>query len=247
MKVVAKTHCGKVRPINEDRYLLPEEGDSIVLVADGMGGHKAGEVASETAAQTIRACAVKMHGREISIKTALKWVRQANQIIYRMANEKPECMGMGTTMTFLYFMDKHALLAHVGDSRCYRIRDGRIMQLTKDHSLVAELVRIGEITPEQARNHPYRNIITRALGTDDYVAVDAQDIPVEENDVYLLCSDGLSNYLEEDELLHAVQNQPSDALCDHLVQIALDRGGRDNITVVAAYCGGEVAQICRFR
>lgn len=242
MKVVAKTHCGKVRPINEDRYLVPEEGDSIVLVADGMGGHKAGEVASETAAQTIRACAVKMHGREISIKTALKWVRQANQIIYRMANEKPECMGMGTTMTFLYFMDKHALLAHVGDSRCYRIRDGRFMQLTKDHSLVAELVRIGEITPEQARNHPYRNIITRALGTDDYVAVDAQDIPVEENDVYLLCSDGLSNYLEEDELLHAVQNQPSDALCDHLVQIALDRGGRDNITVVAAYCGGEVAR-----
>ena len=242
MKVVAKTHCGKVRPINEDRYLVPEEGDSIVLVADGMGGHKAGEVASETAAQTIRACAVKMHGREISIKTALKWVRQANQIIYRMANEKPECMGMGTTMTFLYFMDKHALLAHVGDSRCYRIRDGRIMQLTKDHSLVAELVRIGEITPEQARNHPYRNIITRALGTDDYVAVDAQDIPVEENDVYLLCSDGLSNYLEEDELFHAVQNQPSDALCDHLVQIALDRGGRDNITVVAAYCGGEVAR-----
>ena len=242
MKVVAKTHCGKVRPINEDRYLVPEEGDSIVLVADGMGGHKAGEVASETAAQTIRACAVKMHGREISIKTALNWVRQANQIIYRMANEKPECMGMGTTMTFLYFMDKHALLAHVGDSRCYRIRDGRIMQLTKDHSLVAELVRIGEITPEQARNHPYRNIITRALGTDDYVAVDAQDIPVEENDVYLLCSDGLSNYLEEDELLHAVQNQPSDALCDHLVQIALDRGGRDNITVVAAYCGGEVAR-----
>ena len=242
MKVVAKTHCGKVRPINEDRYLVPEEGDSIVLVADGMGGHKAGEVASETAAQTIRACAVKMQGREISIKTALKWVRQANQIIYRMANEKPECMGMGTTMTFLYFMDKHALLAHVGDSRCYRIRDGRIMQLTKDHSLVAELVRIGEITPEQARNHPYRNIITRALGTDDYVAVDAQDIPVEENDVYLLCSDGLSNYLEEDELLHAVQNQPSDALCDHLVQIVLDRGGRDNITVVAAYCGGEVAR-----
>ena len=242
MKVVAKTHCGKVRPINEDRYLVPEEGDSIVLVADGMGGHKAGEVASETAAQTIRACAVKMHGREISIKTALKWVRQANQIIYRMANEKPECMGMGTTMTFLYFMDKHALLAHVGDSRCYRIHDGRIMQLTKDHSLVAELVRIGEITPEQARNHPYRNIITRALGTDDYVAVDAQDIPVEENDVYLLCSDGLSNYLEEDELLHAVQNQPSDALCDHLVQIALDRGGRDNITLVAAYCGGEVVR-----
>ena len=242
MKVVAKTHCGKVRPINEDRYLVPEEGDSIVLVSDGMGGHKAGEVASETAAQTIRACAVKMHGREISIKAALKWVRQANQIIYRMANEKPECMGMGTTMTFLYFMDKHALLAHVGDSRCYRIRDGHIMQLTKDHSLVAELVRIGEITPEQARNHPYRNIITRALGTDDYVAVDAQDIPVEENDVYLLCSDGLSNYLEEDELLYAVQTQPSDALCDHLVQIALDRGGRDNITVVAAYCGGEVAR-----
>ena len=232
MKVVAKTHCGKVRPINEDRYLVPEEGDSIVLVADGMGGHKAGEVASETAAQTIRACAVKMHGREISIKTALKWVRQANQIIYRMANEKPECMGMGTTMTFLYFMDKHALLAHVGDSRCYRIRDGRIMQLTKDHSLVAELVRIGEITPEQARNHPYRNIITRALGTDDYVAVDAQDIPVEENDVYLLCSDGLSNCVSVPQIEETLARTPFYEAADALVQKALEGGGLDNITVL---------------
>ena len=233
MKVVAKTHCGKVRPINEDRYLVPEEGDSIVLVADGMGGHKAGEVASETAAQTLRACAVKMHGREISIKTALKWVRQANQIIYRMANEKPECMGMGTTMTFLYFMDKHALLAHVGDSRCYRIRDGHIMQLTKDHSLVAEMVRIGEITPEQARNHPYRNIITRALGTDDYVAVDAQDIPVEENDVYLLCSDGLTDMLTDHQIADIMARTPDVKACaESLVKAALDHGGRDNVTVI---------------
>ena len=239
MKVVACTHRGNVRPINEDSFLMPEN-DGLVLVADGMGGHQAGEVASAMAASAIRACAQKAAGREITVRSAVSWVRKANKSIYQAASEDLSRAGMGTTLTFLYFMPGHAMLAHVGDSRCYLIRDGRITQLTHDHSLVAELVRKGEITEEQAKNHPYRNVITRALGTDSTVAVDAQDIDTEKNDVYLLCSDGLSNYVEPDELLRAVGEQEPDALCGYLTRLALERGGRDNITVAAAYLGLEV-------
>ena len=239
MKVVACTHRGNVRPINEDSFLMPEN-DGLVLVADGMGGHQAGEVASAMAAETIRACAQKAAGREITVRSAVSWVRKANKGIYQAASEDLSRAGMGTTLTFLYFMQGHAMLAHVGDSRCYQIRDGHIHQLTRDHSLVAELVRKGEITPEQARIHPYRNVITRALGTDSTVAVDAQDIDTQKDDVYLLCSDGLSNYIEPDELLRAVGEQSPDALCEYLTGLALERGGRDNITVVAAFLGLEV-------
>ena len=232
MKVVAKTHCGKVRPINEDRYLVPEEGDSIVLVADGMGGHKAGEVASETAAQTIRACAVKMHGREISIKTALKWVRQANQIIYRMANEKPECMGMGTTMTFLYFMDKHALLAHVGDSRCYLLRQGELIQVTEDHTAVAVLLQQGLLSPEEAAHHPDRHAITRAIGVEPEVQPDYTVIDLLRGDALLLCSDGLYNTLPPGELAGTLQEILQGGDIHTLIAKANAAGGPDNITAV---------------
>lgn len=239
MKVVAKTHCGKVRPINEDSFLVPEN-DHIVLVADGMGGHRAGEVASEMAAEFIRTCAKKAAGKEISIKTAVSWVRRANKAIFKASNDDIMRSGMGTTLTFLYFMNGHAMLAHVGDSRCYLIRAGDIFQLTKDHSLVAELVSKGELTAEQAKTHPYRNIITRALGTDETVAVDAQNIDIEENDVFVLCSDGLSNYVDKSEILKVIQEKDPSQVCETMVQMALDRGGKDNITVVAAYCSLEV-------
>ncbi len=240
MKVVAKTHCGKVRPINEDSFLVPENGGRVALVADGMGGHQAGEVASAMAANAIGQSAKKAAGREISVKTVVSWVRQANKAIYKAAGEDLSRSGMGTTLTFLYFMRGHAMLAHVGDSRCYLIRKGEIYQLTKDHSLVAELVRRGEITPEQAKTHPYRNIITRALGTDDSVAVDAQDLDLEPGDIFLLCSDGLSNYLDKEELLSLVMEKPAEEICEELVGRALERGGRDNITVVVVYTDGEV-------
>lgn len=239
MKVVACTHRGNVRPINEDSFLMPEN-DGLVLVADGMGGHQAGEVASALAASTIRVCAQKAAGREITVRSAVSWVRKANKGIYQAAGEDAARAGMGTTLTFLYFMPGHVMLAHVGDTRCYRIRDGQITQLTHDHSLVAELVRTGKISPEQARVYPYRNVITRALGTDASVAVDAQDIDTERDDIFLLCSDGLTNYVEAEELLDAVREQEPDALCEYLTGLALERGGRDNITVVAAFLGLEV-------
>ena len=239
MKMVAGTHCGNVRPINEDVCLaLPECG--LLLVADGMGGHQAGEVASAMAMESVCASAQKAAGREISVKSAVTWVRRANKAIFQAANEDLSCSGMGTTLTFLYFMKGHAMLAHVGDSRCYLIRDGEIKQLTRDHSLVAELVARGEITEEQAKNHPYRNVITRALGTESTVAVDAQDVGCDEGDIFLLCSDGLSNYIEENELLSIVQETSDEELCDRLIGIALERGGKDNITVAVAWYDREV-------
>ena len=239
MKLVAGTHCGNVRPINEDACLaLPEYG--LVLVADGMGGHQAGEVASAMAVESLRASVTKAAGKEISVKTAVTWVRRANKAIFQAASEDLSRSGMGTTLTFAYIMKDHAMVAHVGDSRCYLIHDGEITQVTRDHSLVAELMARGEITPEQAKNHPYKNVITRALGTDSTVAVDAIDVDCVDGDVFLLCSDGLTNYLEEHELLTAVETLSAEELCDHLIDIALQRGGRDNITVAAAFIGKEV-------
>ena len=134
------------------------------------------------------------------------------------------------------------MLAHVGDSRCYLIREDSIRQLTRDHSLVAELVTRGEITEEQAKNHPYRNVITRALGTDSTVAVDAMDVDYDEGDIFLLCSDGLSNYLEESELLEAVKTISADEICDCLIEMALQRGGRDNISAAVVWTGKEVTE-----
>lgn len=241
MKLVAGTHCGNVRPINEDACLaLPECG--LLLVADGMGGHQAGEVASSMAMETVRASAQKAAGREITVKSAVTWVRRANKAIYQAANEDLSKSGMGTTLTYLYLMKGHAMIAHVGDSRCYLIHDDEIRQLTRDHSLVAELIARGEITPEQAKNHPYRNVITRALGTDATVAVDAQDVDFDEGDRFLLCSDGLSNYLQPEEMLDAVRSVEPELICDYLIGIALERGGRDNITVAVAYCDKEVTE-----
>ena len=204
-------------------------------VADGMGGHKGGEVASTSARDDLLR---ELEGKTPSVATLSGAIEEVNRQIYHQQEHDDALTGMGTTLSVLWMSDNFVYIGHVGDSRVYLLRDGEFKQMTLDHSLVEQLVREGVLTEEEAQNHPMRNIITRALGTDDYVAVDAQDIPVEENDVYLLCSDGLSNYLEEDELLHAVQNQPSDALCDHLVQIALDRGGRDNITLIVCRVDG---------
>lgn len=192
MAMAALSDRGKVRPINEDSFCLPNGQMYLALVADGMGGHQAGEVASDMAASILSELAAKRGGKDISVKTAVSWVRKANAAIYASAQANPAQRGMGTTLTFLYFMHQRVMLGHVGDSRCYRLRDGQLAQLSTDHSLVQELVRNGTITQEEARNHPYKNIITRALGADEQVQVDAHDLQLSRSDVFLLCSDGLT-------------------------------------------------------
>lgn len=241
MAMAALSDRGKVRPINEDSFCLPNGQMYLALVADGMGGHQAGEVASDMAASILSELAAKRGGKDISVKTAVSWVRKANAAIYASAQANPAQRGMGTTLTFLYFMHQRVMLGHVGDSRCYRLRDGQLAQLSTDHSLVQELVRNGTITQEEARNHPYKNIITRALGADEQVQVDAHDLQLSRSDVFLLCSDGLTDYLTDEELQDILLEQETDLQqkARKMVDIALERGGRDNITVLLL--DGEVA------
>lgn len=241
MAMAALSDRGKVRPINEDSFCLPNGQMYLALVADGMGGHQAGEVASDMATSILSELAAKRGGKDISVKTAVSWVRKANAAIYASAQANPAQRGMGTTLTFLYFMHHRVMLGHVGDSRCYRLRDGQLAQLSTDHSLVQELVRNGTITQEEARNHPYKNIITRALGADEQVQVDAHDLQLSRSDVFLLCSDGLTDYLTDEELQGILLEQETDLQqkARKMVDIALERGGRDNITVLLL--DGEVA------
>lgn len=241
MAMAALSDRGKVRPINEDSFCLPNGQMYLALVADGMGGHQAGEVASDMAASILSELAAKRGGKDISVKTAVSWVRKANAAIYASAQANPAQRGMGTTLTFLYFMHQRVMLGHVGDSRCYRLRDGQLAQLSTDHSLVQELVRNGTITQEEARNHPYKNIITRALGADEQVQVDAHDLQLSRSDVFLLCSDGLTDYLTDEELQDILLEQETDLQqkARKMVDVALERGGRDNITVLLL--DGEVA------
>ncbi|MBQ8972606.1 MAG: Stp1/IreP family PP2C-type Ser/Thr phosphatase [Clostridia bacterium] len=231
MKVYALTDIGRVRPINEDSYYLPQGDEQFCAVADGMGGHNAGEVASQLAVRTFAERMRESHCDAFSIRRA---VRQANEAVFTEACRDSGKYGMGTTFTGLCVREGTAYIAHVGDSRAYRLRNGALERLTTDHSLVEEMVRSGLITPEEARVHPKRNYITRALGTGWALEIDLYPQVIRPGDVYLLCTDGLSSQLEEKEMLRLLQQEGdwSERL-KMLVDAALQAGGTDNITAMA--------------
>ncbi len=233
MKVYGITDIGRMRPINEDSYYLPQEGERFCAVADGMGGHNAGEVASAMAVDTF-----SRHMRDVQSITgqALREaVEFANEAVYEAALENEGMSGMGTTFSALAEEEDRAFIAHVGDSRVYLVRDNAIMQMTTDHTLVEEMVQKGMITPREARVHPRRNIITRALGTEPFVRVDIMQIDVRPGDAFFLCSDGMTNYVEEYEILQAaLSGEDWPQKLRHLVSIALENGGADNITALFA-------------
>ena len=235
MRVFARTDVGKLRPINEDSFYAPNPGEFFCAVADGMGGHNAGEVASGIAVKRFGEC---MREARPPYDQAIKQaVESANAAIYAAARGKPEYNGMGTTMTALCEHGKDVFIAHVGDSRAYLLRNGAIVPVTKDHTLVEEMVESGLITIEEARVHPKRNYITRALGTGPDVQVDVLRLDRRSHDVYLLCSDGLSNHVTEREMRDTLMTAESgEAAVERLVQIALERGGPDNITAMIATC-----------
>ena len=198
MRVYALTHVGRVRAVNQDAYYLPAAGENFAVVADGMGGHKAGEIASKIAVEEF---AKKLRGAlRPNEETLREAVSKANLSIYLKSKEEPDKAGMGTTLTALWLDTNRIYMAHIGDSRAYLLRDGEITQLSRDHSLVAEMVERGEITPAEARVHPNRHYITRALGTSAYASADVCWYEKRPGDVWLLCSDGLSNYFDHDEL-----------------------------------------------
>lgn len=231
MKVYAISDVGKIRPINEDSYYLPAGDERFCAVADGMGGHNAGEVASalavETFAQVMRESG---RGNGGAIHAA---VNRANEAVFLESEKDDRKSGMGTTFTALSEEDGCVHIAHVGDSRAYLIRNGSIMRVTMDHTLVEEMVLQGLITVREARVHPKRNYITRALGTGRRVDIDLIQLEVRPGDVFLLCTDGLSNHVEEREMLAVTQSDRSwEDKLNELVRIALDNGGPDNITAM---------------
>ena len=231
MKVYAMTDIGKNRAVNEDSYYLPTGDEQFCAVADGMGGHNAGEVASARAVETF-ATNMRMAG-VLDAFTIRRAIRRANEAVYNEACGDASKQGMGTTFTGLCLGRGMVYVAHVGDSRAYRIRDRKIEQITTDHSLVEEMVDAGLITREEARVHPRRNYITRALGTGWSVEIDVYPQVLRKGDVYLLCSDGLSGMLDEPELLEVTLSEGTwEERTGRLVQLALDAGGPDNITAM---------------
>lgn len=218
---------GRQREANEDSLVL---ASPVFAVADGMGGARAGEVASEIAASAFRERPTAAGTPEQQLtEVALR----ANARIYELAQRDDSRRGMGTTLTAAIVTDGAVSVGHVGDSRAYRLREGRLEQLTRDHSLVAELQRSGQLTPEAAEQHPQRSIITRALGPEPEVEVDTHTHPARAGDVYVLCSDGLTGMVSDDDLAAILTAAPTlRQAAEDLVRAANQRGGKDNITVV---------------
>ncbi len=242
----ARTDVGRKRQGNEDSFCVePELG--LYVVADGMGGHAAGEVASRLGVETIREWMAKsLGGADVALvglpmatcsrqaNFLLSSIRLANRVIFDAAQGRREYAGMGTTVVSVLAVDDHVALAHVGDSRIYRIREDGITQLSRDHSLVQQQVENGIISPEEAHASQYRHLITRALGLKESVEVDLVEQPALPGDLLLLCSDGLSDLLEDEEMLAIVQEQGGDLekACQCLVDRANYKGGDDNITAL---------------
>jgi serine/threonine protein phosphatase PrpC len=224
----ARSDTGRQRPANEDSYWV---NMPLFVVADGMGGAQAGEVASRTAVDVFADGLPERGGSNEERLAAL--VAEANARIHALSQTDEQRAGMGTTLTAAYVGEDDLAVAHVGDSRLYRLRDGALEQLTDDHSLVGELVRRGQISAEEAEDHPQRSIITRALGPEHEVAVDHHTWPVRDGDVFLVCSDGLSGMVSDARMAEIVREAPDlGAAAQALVAAANEAGGRDNITVV---------------
>jgi protein phosphatase len=232
--VGAKSDVGRVRDGNEDSYLLKEP---YFAVADGMGGHLAGDVASRIAVQTI---SENTGDGAIGPEELERAVKDANAAIYAKASSDPSLHGMGTTCTLVLVADSEIHVAHVGDSRAYLLREGELSLVTEDHTLVGRMVKEGRLEPEEAERHPQRSIITRALGVDAEVEVDLLTIPIGEGDRVLLCSDGLTSMIKADAIRDIVAgNDDPQAAVDELIDAANAAGGEDNITAVLLSFDGK--------
>ena len=242
---IGLTHPGRVRELNEDALDCDLEY-GIAVLADGMGGYNAGEIASEitvrTVVEMVKAGLSKLEKTaQVDPETGYTWesivlrdsVKRANKIVYQTANSKEEYHGMGTTVVTCLFFDNRISIAHVGDSRCYRLRAGTFEQLTTDHSLLQELVSRGFYTKEEAARSLNKNYVTRAVGVDNSVEVDILEDIARVGDIYLLCSDGLSDMLEDEDIHLTIRtfSDNLDTAAKQLIALSNEHGGRDNITV----------------
>jgi len=245
IKVARLTDIGQLRDHNEDA-VASDLSIGLLVLADGMGGYKAGEVASEVAVLTLTAelteamlhkSAIKfMPGLLPESQMLIGAIENANATIYQISQEQPQCAGMGTTLVAGVFADNKLVVAHIGDSRLYCLRNEMLIQVTEDHSLLQEQLNSGLITVEQARTSTHKNLVTRALGIDPEVEPEVQEFDVEVGDIFLLCSDGLSDLVDDDLIKKILvdSNGNIEFAAASLVQIANDMGGKDNISVVIA-------------
>lgn len=246
MRVVSAglTDVGRKRNHNEDSYLIDDE-IQLYVVADGMGGHAGGGTASRIAVETIdrelrkaweaKESVFRVNGalQDSPLPEVLRnAVEKACLAIFGAAQDDPRLQGMGTTVISLLVKDDHALFAHVGDSRAYLVRGDLIQQISEDHSLVNEQIKAGMITPEEAKHSRYKNIITRSVGFEEEVQVDVMGLVTEPGDIFILCSDGLANMVEDTEIRDLAKKFPLQELPKKFVDLANERGGDDNITVI---------------
>ncbi|MBQ9817573.1 MAG: Stp1/IreP family PP2C-type Ser/Thr phosphatase [Proteobacteria bacterium] len=252
LKCAGLTDTGMVREHNEDSFLVSQT-ESFVVVADGMGGHQSGEVASSMAIKEIMEYYDATIHQEAPIelpfwpsgkpkpssreeRRVIAALVKANSVINKAAGENPKYNGMGTTCVSAYFVEEGVIIAHVGDSRCYRLRKGVLEQMTEDHSLANEYIRQGILKPEDLRSFPYKNVITRAIGLADTVEVETNFYKHEDGDIYLLCSDGLSDPVKEPQLVEILTKYSNDLpkACRELIIAANQNGGPDNVTALLA-------------
>ncbi|MBV8030536.1 MAG: Stp1/IreP family PP2C-type Ser/Thr phosphatase [Betaproteobacteria bacterium] len=252
LEVASATDPGMVRSHNEDS-VAADPANGLVVLADGMGGYNAGEVASGMATTVIitemQQMLAKVEPYAIDEKTKQQvgrrilreQVLKANTSIYQAAQSQPQYAGMGTTLVTCLFYDNKILVAHLGDSRLYLARDGKFSQVTRDHSLLQEQIDSGLITPEQAKHAQHKNLVTKALGIDPSVEPEMNEYPTKPGDIYLLCSDGLCDMVEDEDIGMAVQTLGANLklAAEQLVQMANDNGGRDNVSVILVRVLGE--------
>lgn len=247
VEVYGLTEVGKKRELNEDNFKICgfEEGKAhgFCVLADGMGGHNAGEIASESAVEIISnelmPSLIKNEGETISLDIA-EAIDFANSKIYEMSLSCNEQAGMGTTTVVSYVNGKNVIIANIGDSRAYVVSKNEIFKITVDHSIVEQLIESGTITREEAKVHPDKNIITRALGTEEYVDADFYEYDASDGEAILMCSDGLTEMLDEAEIKEIVFEADNvKSAAEKLIELANDRGGVDNITVILMMFKGE--------
>lgn len=237
MQIFAKTDKGKVRSINQDAFYINtlSDGAALAIVCDGMGGASAGDIASKTAVEIMSQYILNSYNSSLSSDDIIRLVdnaiESANLEVFTLSKKDEQLSGMGTTAVIAIARNTEAIVCNIGDSRAYLINDD-LIQITRDHSVVQSLVEIGKLSPEEARVHPEKNIITRALGVEENVLSDSYCIDISENDKLLLCTDGLSNYVEPDSILRIVNDNAFDKIPDLLIEKANHGGGRDNITAV---------------
>lgn len=242
MQIFSRIDIGKMRRSNQDAYFADtlSDGSVLAVVCDGMGGANAGNVASEKAVELIKKYVQNSYRKSMDSGSILNMlsgaVQSANIRIYDMSIKDEALSGMGTTTDVVLVRDNTAHICHVGDSRCYRIYNKGISQITRDHSMVQSLVESGKLTPEEAKVHPRKNVITRALGAEEDVVPDIYELSLDEGDMLMLCTDGLTNFMETKDILKVFRNNDISQVADILIDTANENGGGDNITVVIVTC-----------